>query len=481
MKRASRLAAIPALMGVLLVGCVPISGIKPQSIAVQSQGLGLGAETAPAIDARWWEAMADPQLDRLMDAALADNPTLDAAMARLRGAQAVLAEQDAARLPQIDADASLLRDRLSGEYEIPPPFAGTTRWIATAQANISWNLDFWGRQSALIRQAGASRDAVGYDLAAARLALAGSVAQTYVDLLRGWQLVDIAQEFVASRQHGLALVRVRMRNKLASGFDENAAVTLLAQARQAEVRAERDRAVAVHALAALIGRGADFYPEIKRPTFALDHALPLPETLPADLLGRRPDLLAAQARIESASAGRKVARTAFYPNIDLRGLIGLQAVGLGAFFTANARTYGAGPAIHLPIFEGGRLRAEYAGATATLDGAVAKYNDAVLGAVRDVADALTKVDAARADAAEQEQALLGLSRTVHLNEVRMRTGLGSQLDILDSNDRLLAARQARVGIATEAAIRRIQLLIAVGGGFDPASTPTTETRSKASS
>src|SRR3546814_14442258 len=132
-------------------------------------------------------------------------------------------------------------------------------------------------------------------------------------------------------------------------------------------------------------------------TVRLDAILPLPSTLPADLLARRPDISSAQERIAAAAAGREVARKAFYPDINLQALVGVQAIGLGNLFSDDAVTYGAGPAIHLPIFQGGKLRPEHAGATARLDEASSEYNNAILHAVPSSADALAQIESSRRD------------------------------------------------------------------------------------
>jgi len=199
------------------------------------------------------------------------------------------------------------------------------------------------------------------------------------------------------------------------------------------------------------------------------------------LLGRRPDLLAGQVRIAGAQAGRKAARAEFLPNINLQGLVGLAAIGFGNFFAAGASTWSGGGAIHVPIFEGGRLKADYQGATADLDVAVADYNASVLGAVRDTADALTEVRAADADLAQQNLVVAGLRDTVRLDHVRVETGLGSNLDAIDSGFRLLEAEQTLIDLQAQALNRRVQLIAALGGGFDPhttlAATAPTEPRS----
>ena len=463
---------VAACTAALLAGCAAVPGVHQQVAETSPAALGLRATDVAPVAADWWTGLGDPQLDRIMTEALAANPTLDEALARVRVAEAGIAAQKAAQLPQISADASEQRERLSGRYIIPPPYAGSGQWVGTAQANLSWSLDLAGKQKALVDAARASGRAAALDAAAARIAISGAVAQTYVNYARADAEAKIAGDFVASRQNSLQLARIRQQNRLASDFDISAAETLLAQARQAQVRAEGNRALMVHALAALAGHGADYYGTIAAPSLVLTTALPLPRTLPADLLGRRADILAARARIEASEAGRRVARAQFFPDVDIRAFAGSAALGLGALFSGGALTAGVGPAIHLPIFEGGALRANYTAAVGQIDVSVAAYNDLVVRAVRQAADALSAVDTNAADAAQQRAILANLQTTVHLDEVRYRTGLGGRLDVLDSGDRLLGARQSATNIDADGAIARIQLAVAMGGGFSPDSTPS---------
>jgi len=460
-----RLYAASSVAAALLAGCVT-PHISPTEHTLQSAAIGLeGPDAAPAAD--WWRSLNDSQLDAIMGEALAGNPTLGVALARLRLANTGVEATRAGLLPQVGIDAEEDRSRLSGSYIIPPPYAGTDRWVGSTQASLSWTLDFAGKQRALISQAKRSADAAALDVAAARVALTGAVAQTYVGLTRAELQMRIAEAFVRSRQESLALAGVRSRNNLSSDFDIRAAETLLAEAQKSLDKAKGERALMTHALAALAGRGGDAYAGVTPPTLSLDAALPLPASLPANLLDRRPDILAARARIEAASAERKAARADFYPSIDLRAFLGVSAIGLGPLVTSNSLTYGAGPAIHAPVFEGGRLRAQYKAATAEVDAATASYNAVAVRAVQEAADALSAIDANAAQAADQRKILSGLAETVHLEEVRVRTGLGAQLDILASGDRLLEARQTQADLDAEGLTRRIQLLVAVGGDFNP--------------
>jgi len=190
-------------------------------------------------------------------------------------------------------------------------------------------------------------------------------------------------------------------------------------------------------------------------------ALPLPQKLPADLLARRPDILAAKARVEAAVKGREAAHADFYPDINLAAMVGFQSLGLSNLLTGNSFTMGIGPAIHLPIFDAGKLRAQYARSTADLDLAVSDYNGAVLGAIKQTADAMTQVASLAAQRTQQQDAVNSAERAFRIAEDRYRSGLAAEAT-------LLQARQALVGVAAQGAQQRITLLLTVGGSFESA-------------
>jgi len=466
-----RLTVAAGAAALLLAGCA--APATRQAVApVAPAALGLSqAGTAVAVAADWWRGFGDPQLDRLVGDAFAGSPGLDAALARVAQARGVLSTRRAEQEPAATLDAQGQVARLSGRYTIPPPYAGSTRFIGTALANLDWNLDLFGRQRSAIRGARASAEAAALDLEAARLALAGSVASTYLDLARAEAQGRIARATIAAREGSLRLVDARIRNRLASGIDRQAAATLLAQARQALVRANGDEALARNALAALAGRGPDYAAGIVPTALRLDAALPLPATVPADLVGRRADIAAARARVEAASQGREAARRAWYPDINLAGLAGLQAIGIGNLLTPDAGTVGIGPALRLPLFDGGRRRATLQGAVAAVDLAVADYNDRVVGAVREAADGIARIAALDADRTAQAEVVRGLAETGRLNAVRVRSGLSSRLDLVDNDVRTLDAQQADAALAVAAAEARVRLVLALGGGFAPTQDP----------
>ena len=175
--------------------------------------------------------------------------------------------------------------------------------------------------------------------------------------------------------------------------------------------------------------------------------------------------------VEAAAAGRQVARRAFYPNINLTALIGLQAIGIANFIAPDAGTAGIGSALHLPLFDNGRLKADLAGATAAQDVATAQYNQAVVGAAREVADAIARVQAADTARVRQRGVVAGFAETGRLNAIRVSTGLDSRLTGIDNDIRLLDAELAAANLTIDALSARAALAVALGGGFTPLQEP----------
>lgn len=461
MKRA--LAALVSCAA--LAACVPTPSTTPAETALEANHVGLGATPAPAIAEDWWKAFNDRALDAVVDRALADNPSLHAALARMHAAQAVLSENQASFWPQLTFDGQEQRERFSKNYIIPPPFGGKTDWIGTIGANLSWSIDIWGKQADEIDKARETARAAELDHAAARLALAGAVVENYIAIARGHALTVIARQAAADRASLLKLFETRRDAGLENDQAVKDAEAQLAEANEVVTRAVANHDVLIHALAALTGQGAESYATLPSPVEQPETALALPATLPADLLARRPDILAAQARIDAAMSGREAASKAFYPDIDLIGTAGWAAIGLAPMFSASALQYGAGPALHLPIFDAGKLRAEYAGATASLDEAVADYNGAVLNAVRETSDALTQLHAVDAQQADDTRALSAAEASYRLAQTRYRSGLDNRLVLLEAENTLLAARQNHAELDAATVTSRVTLVMAIGGGY----------------
>lgn len=467
-----RLAPLPLALSLLLAGCVTPPRTDAPLNPVDARALGLNGEALRPVDAEWWKRFGDPQLDALVAEALARNPSLDEALARVRLAQAQAISTHAGSLPSLSLNAQETRERESEHSFYPPrslgigPGGGGTYWVGQVSANLDWDLDFWGRHAALLRASKHQVEAARLGVAAARLALSGAIAQAYVDLYRAYLLADIASASERQREALLQLARDRQRAGLDSGVEVKTAEAGLPQARLARLQAENLRDLAVHRLAALSGHGAESHAGLTRPQLNLDAALPLPKTLPMDLLAHRPDVLAARARVDAASDHQDAARAAFYPDVSLHAFAGYQSVGLDKLFDSGSRIWGVGPAVHLPLFDAHRLKAGYLGAHAELASAVASYNETVLSAVRDVADQISRVDSMTRQRAEAEQAVETARATQALADSRYRAGLASRLPVLNAQTQLLNAQRDLVGIDAGLVVARVTLLLTLGGSFN---------------
>jgi NodT family efflux transporter outer membrane factor (OMF) lipoprotein len=464
------------LCAALLSACVLPPKDAPQITKVDAAALGLGAAPAAQVVDGWWKAYQDPQLDRLVEETLANNPTLAQALARVREAQAMVEVAHAGLMPSLSYDAKDSRQRFSKNDIIPPPYNGGIYWEGQEGLNLSWDLDFWGRQAALLNQAHAQTLAADLDAASARLALAGAVAQAYVELYRNFALAELAQRTEEQRLQILDITRRRVKAGLDTNVELREAEGAVPQAHVERSQAQAAVALAIHQLAALSGHGADAYAGIGQPQLDLDAALPLPQALPADLLGRRPDVLAARTRVEAATAGQTAAKAAFYPDVSLTAFAGTDAIGMSTLFQAASAGYGIGPAIHLPLFEAGRLKGAYRGATAEIDEAVASYNDTVLQAVQQVSDQLSQIDALNYQLGEERRALDSAEEAYRLAGERYKGGLSGYITVLNAETQVLSARRQRIDLASAQAIARVSLLLAVGGSFDagppaPAAVP----------
>jgi NodT family efflux transporter outer membrane factor (OMF) lipoprotein len=451
-----------------LSACITPPKLDPPQQLIADERLGLSSQLSAAAPAQpWWTGLNDSQLDRLMQQALADNPTLAQAIARVREAQSFADATRAGLAPSISFNAQEARLRISAHDPVPPPFAGSVQWQGHEGLDLSWDIDFWGRQASLLKQARSQASAAALDVASARLALSGALAQAYIDLYRNNALADVAQRTEAQRQRILEITRRRVQAGLDTNVELREASGAVPEAHVALLQARAAAALDTHQLAALSGQGAEAYAQVQRPTLDPATFLSLPAALPADLLGHRPDVLAARDRIEAARAGRAAAKAAFYPDINLAAFAGTSAIGLGNLFQSASGSYGAGPAIHLPLFDAGRLRADYRGAAAEIDAAVAAYNQSVLHAVRETSDQLTLVASMQDQIVQQQRSLDDAEAAYRLAEERYEAGLASYLTVLNTETAVLSARRVHVALLSDQAIARVNLLLAVGGSFDP--------------
>jgi len=466
-------AAVLAAALALLSACATTGGLAPQAHVANAEQLAASRTFGAApVGASWpaegwWTSLGDPQLDRLIDAGLAGSPTLGEAAARTRLALAAARAAQSARFPVVDASASSTRELFPGHSIYPPPYAGTWSTLNELAASLSFEIDFWGKNRAAYAQAVGAARAAQLDAAAARVALAAAIAHAYVALERAYLERDVARTLLAEREQIYSLTRERNAAGIDSRLELKQAESALPDARERITQLDERIELTRNALAALIGAGPDRGRALTRPQLTSLPDVRLPSRLPAELLGRRPDILALRWRIESAEHGIASARADFYPNVNLTALAGLQALGTGALFTAANREVGVGPAITLPIFDAGRRRAALAARDAEYDAAVEQYNQALADALRDVADQLVSLHSIDEQRGEQRDGLATAQDAYDLALLRYREGVGNYLQVLTTHAQLLAQRSLDADLRAGAWDAAIDLERALGGGYVP--------------
>ncbi len=434
-----------------------------QTIAASSLD---GAGTAAWPDDAWWRTYGDAQLTALIEEAIGGSPGLAQAAARLRAAEGYARSAHAALLPTASVGGNVSELRESYNQGIPPAFV-PHGWNDTgaAQANLSFDLDLFGRNHAALRAATSESVAAGIEARAARLALATQVAAAYADLGRNAALRDVAAQAVKLREETAALVAKRVLNGLDTRAEQRQAEADVPFAQANLAAADQALALTRNRLAALLGAGPDRGAAIAPPAPGQFAILPLPPRLALDLVGRRADIAAARARAEAAAARVSQARAAYFPDINLIGFIGAQSLGLANLTATGSEAGQAQAAISLPLFTGGRLAGNYRSARGGYDEAVAHYDEVLVQAVREVADAAAGQKALAIELAAAQQAVARSEEAWNLAKRRYSGGLAPYLTVLSAEEALLRNRQLLADCEGRVLLVRVDLIRALGGGF----------------
>jgi NodT family efflux transporter outer membrane factor (OMF) lipoprotein len=457
-----------------LAGCATPGGLHPTGKTLDASSLKSAQSFAdvpvspaawPAQD--WWQGFGDPQLGALIDEALKNNPSLAEAEARAKQAQAIVDTAYAARLPQAELEAGAEGSRLSLKDPIYPPYVlGHFAWGKAVTANFSWDIDLWGgKRDAWEAALGRSR-AADVETHAARIQLSVNVARAYVALGYAFAQKDVAEGEWQRSTQTLAFTRRLVQGGLGTPQQEAFADSQVASAEQQKAQADRAIDAARSSLSVLLGQGPDRGLSIARPHLLDPGLVAVPDTLQVDLIGRRADLVAARWQVEAASKDIKAARTQFLPNISLSAMAGLVAVGGSTnVFQLPARTYSVGPALSLPIFDGGRLRANLAGADARYDEAVAHYNSLLIGAVNEVSDLVSALSSVRTQITLEQRAKLDAQKSWNDAMSAYKGGVSGPLTPLASRQQLLLVDQRLAALRSQQADLSIRLIDALGGGY----------------
>jgi NodT family efflux transporter outer membrane factor (OMF) lipoprotein len=469
----TRSSLLAALVAVALAGCVdrgdwkPTSQLEPQSLDTHQTLADAKVDGARWPADAWWRRYGDPQLDALVDQALAGSPTLQTAEARLRAAQGQAIAARAPLKPSGSLDGQITRQRYPVNGLYPPPYAGAYWNQGQVTLDFSYDLDFWGHNRALAAAARSGVAAAEADRAAARLALAVAVVQAYIQLDLQYALLDVTQDNLKQQQAILDLTQQRVGAGLENSARVKQSEGQVALTRAGLAYVEGAIELARNQLADLVGAGPDRGRQLSRPQLAAPADIALPAVLPAELLGRRPDVVAARAQVEAAAHGVKAAEADFYPNVNLTAFAGFSSLGLSQLFDAPDRVIGGGPALSLPVFNRDALRGALYTRQSQLDLSVAQYNQTLLDAVREVADVVANWRALERESREQQTALDDAQRSYDLTTDRYRAGLDNYLSVLSSQNQVLLAQGLRAELQARRLSFSVDLVRALGGGYTP--------------
>jgi outer membrane protein, multidrug efflux system len=460
---------IAAALGALV--CAACAGLPPKPAPTQLSAAapvdGLDGTVGGEWPAReWWKRYQDPTLDQLIELAMVTSPSLATAHARFDSARQSVRIAGAAAGAQVQANADFDRQRLSENGLFPPELLGFT-WYNEADLGLqaSYTFDWWGKQRDAVEAAVDQAHAAQADRSAAALMLASSIADTYF----GWQAdqarIALAREHADVVQHEAAIAAARIAADLDPAEETHRSDLALAAVREQIAALEGSAKLRMVALAGLVGRSlAELPPLQARPLPALSGNLP--DNVKIDLIARRADIMASRWRVEAAERNRDSARAEFYPDITVNALAGFSSIETGKLLDYGSRVPQIGAALHLPIFDAGRLKARYGAAQASIDSAVANYQDTVVSAARDVA---TQAATRAQIAAERNQRAIQVTAAQQLQlsaSARVRQGIVDPRTELTASETSIEQRDVMLQLDAAALSADIGLQRALGGGYE---------------
>lgn len=473
-----RRMAAPTLLAALLVlaGCsmAPVYNKPdveaPQAYKETEAGNWKAAEPSEQLArGEWWSVFGDAALNRLEAQALQANQNLKAAAARVKEARAIQQNARAGLFPTLDANVGAQRGRASTVSQgLPDGAAVPVRNTYSAGLSASYEVDLFGRVADNVKAAGAEAQQSMALLRSVQLALQADVAQNYYTLRQLDAELEVYSGSVTLRESALKLVRRRYTEGQIGELDVARSEAELATARSEAMTVRRLRAASEHSLAVLLGDAPARFSFAASPLqpFVV-HVAP---GLPSSLLERRPDVAAAERAMAAANARIGVARSAFFPSLTLTGAGGFASGSAGNLADWSSRTFMFGPLAALPLFDGGRRAANVANARAQYEEDVANYRQRVLTAFQEVEDQLSNLRILQEQTQTQASAVKASVRAAALSRTQYTEGAVNYLDVIDGERSVLQAQRAAVQLSGAQAVATVNLIRALGGGWDDAAS-----------
>ncbi len=472
------------ILALLLTGCTVGPNYSRPATAVPDRYAEANSQTGPTDTelAGWWSRFGDPLLDELVNRAVAQNLDVQTAAARIREARAREVVAGAAAMPELDAQTSITRQRIS-ENAIPiPPGAGgggnggafglpgTEFTTFRIGFDASWEIDLFGRTRRSVEAARARTGAALWNRRDLQVSAAAEVANAYFRLRELQARIATAEAELARQERFERLVSARVRGGLITGQDleqqrsERSAAAAAIPALKAQADAQ------IHALGVLTGTTPEALVNQLAAPAALAPSPPVPSGLPSDLLRRRPDIRSAERELAASTADIGVAVADLYPRFSLTAAPALVSTALASLLEWGSRSFSVGAALDWPLFNGGRTRGNIAVANARQEQALIAYRKTVLTALQDVEDALSRTDADRNQLANLEQALGTARRAEEIARTRYQGGLVTLSDVLLAQQRRLNLEDQVIETRGALARDTAALFKALGGGWPELAT-----------
>lgn len=425
------------------------------------------ANATAKIDDKWWEAFGDARLNVLIEEALANNDDLKLAMSSVALARATLGLSEAERYPTLNAGASALRQKTSGETL--SPFRGVRYDTFSLSATAAYEFDFWGRYKNAQEAAIAELLASEADRETVRISLVSAVAELYFNLIALQRQVGVTKETLHAYQESYEYRLRQYKHEAIDALTLEQAHALYANAKLALASLQETKVLSESALAILLGKSPQALFEEHVP---IEAALPQPLNIPANLSSRlleqRPDIRASQERLRAANALIGVAKADYFPSISLTGTAGFQSTELGNLLSSSAQMWGFGPSLSVPLFDFGRTKSRVERAQEQKNSAMIDYGKTVKNAFKEVYDSLKKIEISRQKLRAQEEEKEALQQVFEISQKRFDSGYGTYLEVVEAKRGLLRSRVNMISLNAEHIINQITLYKALGGGWKTA-------------
>ena len=462
-------AALPALAGPLTVGPDYQTPTNDVASRYKAESLGEWKEGQPldhVPKGAWWGVFDDETLNDLQRRATDANQELKAAVARVEQSRATARVARSELFPALDANPAWRRERYSPNQV--PSFGDVTANTFRAPLDLSYEIDLWGRVRRGFEGARADAQASLAAFHNVLLTLHADVAQNYFALRALDAEIATVNSTVGLRKEQLQLVRSRFEGGIGNELDVARAETELASTEAEAASLAQRRAELENALAVLVGENPATFQlaALAEANLKWNPQPPtIPAGLPADLLERRPDVAAAERQLAAANARIGVAKAAFFPVLRLTGSGGYVSGDIDNLFNWDSRVWSIGPSLSLPIFAGGRNRANYRRSQSAYEETVANYRQRILVAFGEVENSLAGIRHLSDQTAAQQRAVTSARRAAGLAGERYRAGIVSYLEVVDANRATLQTERILAQLAGQRLTATVQLVKALGGGW----------------